>query len=144
MRGGVDIRRTVRVNTPGIPFSALAERVLGKEYALSLVLCGDHLARRINTETRKKTYSPNVLSFPLDTNDGEIILNVRKAMREAGEYGIPPRERIAYLFVHGLCHLGGMNHGRTMEDTEQRVMREFHLTRTTRSHSTHAKSVRRH
>lgn len=144
MRGGVDIRRTVRARIPAIPFADIARRALGKDYSLSLLLCGDALARRINAETRKKTYAPNVLSFPLGAQEGEILLNVRKAEREARAAGISLRERLAFLFVHGTLHLGGMDHGRTMEYAERRLMREYTLSGDSLSRSTHAKSLRRH
>src|SRR3990167_2810110 len=76
-----------------IPFEEIAQAVLGKNYELSLVICGDNLARRMNREYRlpslklrqasKKNYSPNVLSFPLSKTEGEIFLNVRAAARGA-------------------------------------------------------------
>jgi len=35
-----------------IPFEEIAQAVLGKNYELSLVICGDNLARRMNREYR--------------------------------------------------------------------------------------------
>src|ERR1700677_2150143 len=102
----IDVKVTLR-RAPSIegarriPFEAIAEAILGKKYELSLVVCADMLARKMNIKYRKKSYSPTVLSFPLDAREGEIFLNIRKAEREAKTYGIPVRERIAYLFVHG-------------------------------------------
>lgn len=128
MEQALDITRTVK-GAPVLPFEHMTRRVLGKNYSLSLVICGDALARRINKEYRKKTYAPNVLSFLLSKNEGEIFLNLRKAEREAKLYGFSVRERVAYLFVHGLFHLRGHQHGRTMEDAERKVMREFRLSK---------------
>ena len=110
-----------------LPFEAMTKKVLTDRYQLSLVICGDTLAQKINREYRKKTYSPNVLSFPLDTYEGEIFLNVRCAEREAKKYNVPLRERLGLLFVHGLLHLAGMQHGRTMEHTEAKLLREFRI-----------------
>ena len=126
----LDIRVTLR---PGpfsrgagrIPYEAIARSVLGKKYELSLVLCGDDLARRMNRLYRKKTYRPNVLSFPLSKEEGEIFLNARAAAREARRYGVPLRDRLALLFVHGCFHVKGLRHGRIMEQQEQRVLRVF-------------------
>src|SRR3989338_4713423 len=84
MSTSVDIRKTVRGPVPRIPFEEIAKNVLGAQYELSLVICGDELARRINRENRKKTYAPNVLSFPLGKLEGEIFLNIRKAERQGG------------------------------------------------------------
>ena len=128
MGARVDITRTVK-GVPSLPFERMARSVLGKQYSLSLVICGDKLARRINTEYRKTTYAPNVLSFELAKNEGEIFLNLRKAEREARSSGVSRTERFAYLLVHGLFHLRGLQHGRTMETAEQKVMRAFRLSR---------------
>lgn len=129
----VDIRKTIRGSgrkdpTQGsFPFEEMAQAVLGKNYELSLVICGDALARRINIEHRKKSYFPNVLSFPLFPGEGEIFLNVRCAEREAKQMGISAKRRIALLYVHGLFHLKGLDHSDKMEAEEQKVLRKFKL-----------------
>ena len=124
----MDISRTVRSKIPAIPFAGIARHVLGADYELSLVLCGDALARRMNRTYRKKEYSPNVLSFPYSRSEGEIFLNVRKAEREAENYGTTPRKRLALLFVHACFHLKGLDHGVTMEARERDVLRKFDLS----------------
>jgi probable rRNA maturation factor len=121
----IDIKTTVRGSVPKIPFSDIARAILGDKFELSLVICGDTLARRMNAEYRKKTYKPNVLSFPLSKTEGEIFLNVRKAEREAHVGGISTRERLAYLFIHGCFHLKGLDHSDHMEREEMRIMRKF-------------------
>ncbi|MDB5237863.1 MAG: hypothetical protein JWM46_133 [Candidatus Kaiserbacteria bacterium] len=122
-----DIRKTIRGSLPRFPFGEIAQAVLGKEYDLSLVICGDKLAQRINIEHRKKSYFPNVLSFPLFPGEGEIFLNIRKAEREAKQMGVSVKQRIALLYVHGLFHLKGLDHGDKMEAEEQKVLRKFGL-----------------
>lgn len=119
----LDIKTTVRGKVPRLPFGEIAERILGPHYSLSLVICGDALSRRLNTEYRKKTYKPNVLSFPLSKTEGEIILNVRKAEREAHVGGIRIHERLAFLFIHACLHLKGHDHGNAMDTLEQKHMR---------------------
>ncbi len=131
----VAIRSTLRTKVPVLPYEKIARAVLGARYELSLVICGDSLAKRMNIEyrptsprlrrTKKKSYSPNVLSFPLSKTEGEIFLNVRKAEREARLFGVSTRERLALLFVHGCYHLRGLQHGRTMEGKERDTLRAF-------------------
>ncbi len=120
-----DIRKTIRVSLPRIPFEDMARAVLGRQYELSLVVCGDDLAQRMNKQYRKKTYKPNVLSFPLDAQSGEIFLNLRCAEREARTFGMHTRDRIALLYVHGLFHLCGYDHGAPMERLERKVLKQF-------------------
>ena len=121
----VSIKTTVHGPVPHIQFEKMARAILGSGYELSLVICGDSLARSVNTKYRKKTYAPNVLSFPLTKQEGEIFLNIRKAQREARQFGVSLRERLALLFVHGCFHLKGLPHGRTMEGKERRILRAF-------------------
>lgn len=121
------MKTTVRGSVPRLQFAEMARYVLGKDYELSLVLCGDTLATRINTEYRNKSYSPNVLSFELERTQGEIFINVRKAEREAQQYGVSAKKRLALLYVHGLFHLKGLAHGIHMESAEQRVLKKFGL-----------------
>ncbi len=79
----------------------------------------------MNKEYRKKSYKPNVLSFPLGKEEGEIFLNVRCAAREAKAFGVRLDERLALLFVHGCFHLKGLSHGRIMEQQERRTLQRF-------------------
>ena len=123
----MDIRITLRGRAPRLPFEQMAQEVLDKTYELSLVVCGDRLARNMNRKYRNKTYAANVLSFPLSKTEGEIFLNMRASDREAKRYGVSRDSRLALLFVHGLMHLRGLQHGRTMEDAEQRILRRFKL-----------------
>src|SRR5580692_5286645 len=125
MRAQLSIRNTTRGQVPRLPFEKMAQRILGNKYELSLVICGDSLAQRMNKEYRKKSYKPNVLSFPLSKHEGEIFLNVQCAKREAKKYGTTLQKRLALLFVHGCFHLKGLKHGSKMEAAEQRVLKRF-------------------
>lgn len=117
------LRTTVRGKVPRLLFQKIAMEILGTKYSLSLVLCGDTLGRRLNTQYRKKTYKPNVLSFPLSKTEGEIFLNVRKAEREARAEGISSTKRIAFLFIHACLHLKGLDHGNKMDTLEQKHLK---------------------
>ena len=111
-----------------IPFERMTHAILGPRYELSLVICGDKLARSVNKKYRGKTYAANVLSFPLSKTEGELFLNARCAAREAKKYGVSARARLALLFVHGLYHLKGRRHGRTMEREERNTLGHFRIT----------------
>lgn len=111
---------------PRLPFAELAAMVL-PGYELSLVICGDKLAQRMNKTYRQKSYFPNVLSFPLSPTEGEIFLNIRKAEREAAQLGVSTNKRLALLFVHGLFHLKGLDHSDKMEREEQKILKKFKL-----------------
>jgi len=110
---------------PSLPFLDMKNAVLGAEYDLSLVFVGDKESRQINIETRDKGYVPNVLSFPLDDISGEIFINPLEARRQAAEFDRTPENMIGFLYIHGLVHLKGMDHGVTMERTEAKFRKQF-------------------
>jgi rRNA maturation RNase YbeY len=76
-------------------------------------------------EHRGKDYIPNVLSFELDDWSGEAFINPMEAKRQSKEFGRTPSNMIAFLYIHALCHLKGMDHGSTMERTEAKFRKEF-------------------
>ena len=118
------ITNTTRT-TPPIPFAAIATRILGARYELAVNLIGPTRAQALNQATRNKTYTPNVLSFPLTKSAGEIYLCPAVAAREARRYGRTPDAHLGALFIHGLLHLKGYDHGATMERLETRWCRTF-------------------
>jgi probable rRNA maturation factor len=110
----ISITNKTRRPTPRAAFAKIAEKALGTDYELSLVFCGNALSRRLNATYRGKDYPTNVLSFPISKTAGEIFINLSKL----GAFSAPE------LFVHGLFHLKGMEHGRTMEKAEQALLHE--------------------
>ena len=59
---------------------------------------------------------------------GEIIICPQVAKREAKNFDLSIDGYIAYLFIHGLVHLKGHDHGDTMDKLEQKFMRQFAVT----------------
>ena len=114
-----------RARIPRVPFEMIARKILGSHYELSLVICGDALARRLNRKHRQRRYAANVLSFPLTKNDGEIFLNIRAAERAARKYKKSLRARLMFLFIHACLHLKGKRHSASMEILEQETLKRF-------------------
>lgn len=113
---------TTKDRIPHLPFFALKVATLGKAYNLSIVIVGDKRSQTLNTTYRKKTYIPNVLSFPLNEKNGEIYLNLKQAKREHRARGESYEYFVGLLVVHGMLHLKGMLHGSTMEGQEARLL----------------------
>lgn len=113
---------------PKWPYEQMKTAVLGRHYTLSLSFVGVTRARAFNEKYRQKTYVPNVLSFPLDEQVGEIIICPTVAKREAKNFNLSVDGYIAYLFIHGLVHLKGHDHGDTMDKLEQKYVRQFNIT----------------
>ncbi len=111
-----------------LPYEIIKNDILGKRYALTLVFVGEARAKTINELSRKKTYAPNVLSFPLDINCGEIVICPKVAAREAKDFNLSVTGYIGFLFIHGLLHLKGHDHSDTMEKLEQRYIRKYQIS----------------
>jgi ssRNA-specific RNase YbeY (16S rRNA maturation enzyme) len=101
---------------PRVSFLELKNAAVGKKYELSLVFCGNALSRKLNRTYRDKDKPTNVLSFTISKTSGEIFINLAHLDGFSVEN----------LFVHGLFHLKGMEHGATMERAEQALLKKFH------------------
>ncbi len=110
----------------------IKEEVLGKKYNLSVVFVGDLRARKINWAFRKKKYIPNVLSFPLEENLGEIFINWNKIKKESGKWNKKPDDFLLFLYIHSLAHLKGYEHENEedflkMEKYEKKIRKKFEV-----------------
>lgn len=123
----LSIKMTAKGKPPRLPFLDMKNAVLGKGYNLSLVFVGDVISRRLNKERRNKDKPTNVLSFPLTSSEGEIFINLRKARAEAPDFDMPYVQFVGFLFIHGLLHLKGMDHGSRMESEERKFRRKFKI-----------------
>lgn len=110
---------------PALPYRIIKEAVLGKKYVLSVVFVGNKTSRRLNLTYRNKDKATNVLSFSLSKDSGEIYIDLAKAKKELGLFETNYKKHIAHLFIHGLLHLKGHDHGSTMENKELQYMKRF-------------------
>lgn len=106
-------------------FVAISEKILGKKYDLSLVFVGEKTAKKLNEEHRKKTYVPNILSFPLSESEGEIFICLNTIKKECAEFEMTPKQYEKFLFLHGCIHLTGLDHGPEMEKLEKKFTKIF-------------------
>lgn len=101
----------------------LPNDILDKKIQLSLVLTNDENIAKINQDWRQKNQSTNVLSmamFDFDEEDvssfeiiplGDIVISLETAANEAKQDEINEFSHILRLFIHGLLHILGMDHG---------------------------------
>ena len=122
------IHRTTKGKLPRLPFERIKNNILGKHYVLSVVFIGDIRAKALNKKYRKKNSVPNVLSFPLEKDEGEIFINPNKARKDAHLFDMSTTHFIGYLFIHGLLHLKGLEHGSTMNTAENKACKKFAIT----------------
>lgn len=123
----LSITKTTKGKLPRLPFLNMKNAVLGRSYELSVVFVGDRRSRTLNETYRKKSYVPNVLSFPLSKSEGEIFINPHQARRDAHSFGMSHTTCLAFLLIHGMLHLKGLPHGSTMGKLEQNYLKRFRL-----------------
>ncbi len=123
----LNISATIK-NYPKLPYEAIKDKIMGKSYKANLVFIGPAQAKKLNQKTRKKSYVPNVLSFPLDGNNGEIYITPAVAKVEAKKFNLSIDGYVGYLFIHGLLHLKGLDHSDKMDQQEQKFLKLFQLS----------------
>ncbi len=123
------ILNKTRSNPPidGLLFRDLKESVLGKKYDLSVVFIGNALSRKMNRELRGKDKPANILSFPLSEKTGEIFIDLKRSKQEAPLFDESHEQFLIHLYVHGLEHLRGLDHGEEMDKAELKTKKKFHL-----------------
>lgn len=106
----------------------IAEEVLDSDaYELSCVFCDNDLSHELNLKYRGKDKPTNVLSFPLSETVGEMFIDLEQCKKEHKDFNRTLENFISFLFIHGLFHLKGYDHGSTMETAEETVRKKFGL-----------------
>lgn len=88
---------------------------------LSIAFFDDEYLRYLNKEYRGKDKATDILSFPFvqdegDEDDeeenylGDIAISEESAIAQAREFGHDLQTEMAYLTIHGVLHLTGMDH----------------------------------
>lgn len=102
---------------------------------LTLRVVGAPEARKLNAAYRRRDYATNVLSFSYGKQKpgaglpvlGDVVLCHPVIARQAREQGKSLAAHYAHMVVHGVLHLGGLDHrsageARLMEARERRIL----------------------
>lgn len=119
------IRRYTKGGIPTLPFVAVKDAILGKKYELSLTFPTLETSRELHVTWKNKKDPVDVLAFPLDEHEGEIIITLAMARKEAPKYNHSYLEHVLFLFIHACLHLKGFEHGDIMEEYEQKYLKKF-------------------
>ena len=111
---------------PSVSYLAIKEKILGKNYNLSIIFCSPTESRLKNKTYRDKNYPTNILSFPLSKDEGEIYISLSTARRDAKSFGMTYQKFLHLLVIHGCLHLKGHAHGSTMENEEDKYLNKYY------------------
>jgi len=123
------------------PSVALAKRVQGAlllpdDTHVSLTFVDDDEMRALNRQWRGKDKTTDVLSFsswegePLPGADdvvGDLVVSFEQAARQARALGHGLDVEIAVLVAHGLLHLVGLDHERSLDEARLQASCEMTL-----------------
>lgn len=114
-----------KAKMPLLAFSRMKDGILGKKYELSIAIVGPAKIRALNKRWRDKDKATDILSFPLSETEGEIYICPAEAKKMASKFGRTYENFILFLFIHGLVHLKGYDHGAIMERIEAQFRKRF-------------------
>lgn len=123
----LELQNKTKKRLPKFDWQEAKNQVLGEKYELSLVFCGKALSKNLNKKYRNKDKSTNVLSFPNSKKSGEIFLDIETSKLEAKVLKKPFSKWLPYLYIHGLYHLSGLDHGKVMDKGEARLVKKYSL-----------------
>ena len=104
---------------------------------LSLAVVDDPTMHDLNRQHLEHDYPTDVLSFLLESAEnsieGEVIVSIDTAIREASAYGWEPASELLLYVIHGTLHLVGYGDKdeesrHEMRQAEMRQLEKFGLT----------------
>jgi len=98
--------------------------------SLSVIMTNDECIRKINREYRKKDLPTDVISFAymMDDDDdfpraedgmeelGDVYISLERAAEQSLEYGVSLKDELKRLLIHGILHLIGYDHEKSVEE----------------------------
>lgn len=112
---------------------------------LSIIIVDDPTIQGLNREFRGKDAPTDVLSFSQvevkgaaapdpgniantrETILGDVVISIDTALRQAAKYEVTPAARLRTLLIHGVLHLIGYDHERSLADARRMFAREREL-----------------
>ncbi|MCE5194933.1 MAG: rRNA maturation RNase YbeY [Nitrospiraceae bacterium] len=123
----------IKINEPKImSCSKKAMKLLGLDKSeLSILLVDDRKMKKLNKKYRKINKTTDVLSFPLDDRIflGDIVISPETAARQAEENDCSFWDEMKWLIVHGILHLTGYDHEKSLYAERKMRLKEKELLR---------------
>ncbi len=104
---------------------SIKNEILGKDYDLSFSFIGPKQIQKLNKIYRNIDKPTDILSFPLNENEGEIYICKTEAKKESKKFDREYENFLTFLLIHGMVHLKGFDHGSTMESIESKFRKKF-------------------
>ena len=117
---------------------------------MNIILTNPENIRELNKKYRQIDQETDVLSFPMFEKEeieerkgkeneiqevlGDVIISIPRVKQQAIEYGHSFERELAYMLVHGFCHLMGYDHieeedKKIMRNQEEKILEKLSITR---------------
>lgn len=110
-----------------LPLQKFAKSILGAKYDLSVTFVTTKEIKTLNKKYRNINKPTDILSFPLEKNAGQIVMNTTLSREESKKFDMKYLSFVQFLFIHGCLHLKGMTHGSRMESKERFFLKKFRI-----------------
>ncbi len=110
---------------PKLPLFDIKNDILGKNYILSVACIMAKKSEALHIQFKHKDGPADILSFPLETDSGEIILHLPSIRKKAPSYNRTYVEHLLFICIHGCLHLKGYTHGHAMEQQEKIYYKKY-------------------
>jgi probable rRNA maturation factor len=125
MNKNFSISNTTKRKLPRLRFTHIKDAVIGEEYDLSLVFVGKQKMQTLNRTYRSKDSPTDILSFSVSDDMGEIYICRDISNKKAAAFERTENNYLEFIFIHGLVHLQGHDHGEKMEKIEKKFRKKF-------------------
>ena len=123
----LEIINKTKGRLPSLSFELMKKAVLGEKYELSLVFTTASKMLELNKTYRNLNKPTDILSFPLSKTSGEIFICPGETRKMMSKFGRTYENFLTFLFIHGLVHLKGYDHGAKMEKVEIKFRKKFKI-----------------
>ncbi len=125
MEENFSIINKTKTRIPVLSLLAIKNKILGKNYSLSIAFVDKITSRKINKTYKNKNKATNVLSFSLSKKGGEIVICpsiIKTEVQKEKSFNKNYKEFLKFLIIHSMLHLKGMKHGSKMEKEEEKYL----------------------
>ncbi len=126
-QGNTNIYNTTKRKLPSLRFEQIKNSVLKNQYELDLTFVGKKKIQSLNKKHRGIDRATDILSFPISDEMGEIYICIEIADKKSKLFGRTSENYLEFVFLHGLVHLLGYDHGEKMEKIEADFRNKFSI-----------------
>ncbi|MGC9470420.1 MAG: rRNA maturation RNase YbeY [Bacteroidales bacterium] len=103
-----------------------------KAGSINIITTGDREIERLNKEFLGRSYSTDVISFPMNRGEkieGEIYISLDTVTENAKQFKVTAREEWRRVVIHGILHLIGYVDDKREEQQIMREKEDYYLER---------------